>query len=410
MATRFTHARIIDGKGGVIEDGWVQVEGGVITGVDRTGVSPPDGTAREVDLRGATLMPGLIDGHVHLAMDASADPAGRLAALSEAEAALHTARHAAQALYAGVTAVRDLGCIHHVGVRVRDAVHQGILPGPRMRCAGQMICMTGGHGWQIGLQADGPDAVRKAVRLQLRAGADVIKLMATGGICTEGVEPGNAQLTVEEMQAAVEEAHKAGVRTAAHAQGLQGVKNALRACIDSIEHGMHLDEEAIEIMLARNVFYVPTISAGSHMISRGVEAGIPAFMVEKSRTHRASRLESVVRAREAGVRIAMGTDAGTPFNFHGENAFELGELVRVGFSAHEALTTATSTAAELLGLENEIGTVAPGRRADLLVVEGDPLEDVSVLGRKDCIRAVYQGGLLVAERGRRAAETAGEAP
>lgn len=408
MPTLFTHARIINGKGREIEDGWVLVEGDTITAVDVTETAPPDRPVTEVDISGCTLLPGLIDGHVHLAMDASCDPAGRLASLSEAETALYTAHHAARTLYAGVTTVRDLGCFHHVGIRVRNAIQEGIIPGPRMLCAGQMICMTGGHGWQIGLQADGADEVRKAVRLQLRAGANVIKLMATGGICTEGVEPGNAQLTVEEMQAAVDEAHKAGVRTAAHAQGLQGVKNALRAGIDSIEHGMHLDEEAIECMLKQNVFYVPTISAGSHMISRGVEAGIPAFMVEKSRAHRERRLESVATAREAGVRIAMGTDAGTPFNAHGENAFELGELVRVGFSPRAALISATGTGAELLGLEQEIGSIAPGRLADLLVLEGDPCKDIHALGRKNLIRFVYQGGALVAERGHRSERTRGE--
>lgn len=397
MPTLFTHARILDGAGGMIEDGWVLVEGETITGVDKTGTDPPGFPVKEVDLAGRTLMPGLIDGHVHLAMDASADPAMRLSSLSEAEAALHTAHHAAQTLYAGVTTARDLGCIHHVAIRVRDVIIKGTLPGPRMLCAGKMICMTGGHGWQIGLQADGPDAVRKAARLQLRAGADVIKLMATGGICTEGVEPGNAQLTIEELTAAVDEAHKAGVRTSAHAQGLEGVKNALRAGIDSIEHGMHLDEEAIELMLKRKVFYVPTISAGSHMIARGVEAGIPAFMVEQSKAHRERRLASVGMAREAGVCIAMGTDAGTPFNFHGMNAFELSELVKVGFSPHEALVSATRNGAKLLGLEDKIGTIAPGMTADFLVLEEDPATDISVLGKKEMITAVYRAGTLASK-------------
>ncbi len=357
MSTLFTHARILNGRGDLIEDGWVLVDGDRIRAVDRSEVGPPDMPAgRITDLGGKTLL-------------------------------------------AGFTTVRDLGCLRHVGLHVRDAVRDGMIPGPRMCCAGQMICMTGGHGWQIGMEADGADAVRRAARLQLRAGADVIKVMATGGICTEGVEPANAQLTLEELSAAVEEAHKAGCRAAAHAQGLGGVKNALRAGIDSIEHGVQLDEEAIEIMLKNEVYLVPTISAGAHMIARGIEAGIPAFMVEKSRAHRETRLDSLARARHAGVRIAFGTDAGTPFNAHGNNAFELQELVRVGFSTSEAIVAATSTAAELLGVGDRIGTLAPGFLADIVVVDGDPLSDVGVLASSDNIVSVYQSGSPVPNQG-----------
>jgi imidazolonepropionase-like amidohydrolase len=396
MVTIFENALIIDGLGGLIEKGWVWVEDERIRAVDGTGNPPPNTIGEMIDLEGRVLMPGLIDCHVHLVLDCSPDPAKKLLTLTEADAALHMASHAAHTLQSGVTTVRDLGCYRHVGLSVRNAVNAGIVQGPTMLCAGNMICMTGGHGWQIGLEADGPDAVRKAVRSEVKAGADVIKLMATGGICTEGVEPGHAQLTLEELRAGIEEAHKAGRRTSAHAQGLQGVKNALFAGIDTIEHGMQLDDDAIEAMLKHEVYLVPTLSAGANMIARGTEAGIPAFMVEKSKEHRQSRLSSFVKAWKAGVRIAFGTDAGTPFNMHGRNASELSELVAMGLSSHEAIVSATGRAAEALGIQHATGSILPGKQADLLILEKNPLEDIHVLLQRENVYAVYKKGRRVA--------------
>jgi len=395
MQTLLHNAYIINGLGGLVMPGWVLLEDSAIKAVGESEPLPQD-SDRAIDLAGKTLLPGLIDCHVHMVLDASPDPANRLLTMSEAEVALTASVHARQTLEAGITTVRDLGCMHHVSFRLRDAIQNGLVPGPRMICAGQMICMTGGHGWQIGLQADGPSEVRKAVRKQLRAGADVIKLMATGGICTDGVDPGQAQLTVEELRAGIEEAHKAGRRTSAHAQGLQGVKNAVEAGIDTVEHGMQLDDEVLGWMQERGVFLVPTFSAGAQMIRHGEKAGIPSFMVKKSIENRQSRLASARKAIDKGVMVAFGTDAGTPYNLHGQNAYELQEMVSVGMSPDQAICAATSTAARVLGLDSLLGSIEHGKQADILVVEGDPLADISILQDKSRIVAVIQNGQFVA--------------
>jgi len=230
------------------------------------------------------------------------------------------------------------------------------------------------------MEANGPEEVRKAAREQIKAGVDIVKLMATGGVLTPAVEPGSEQFTEEELRAGIEEAHKAGKRTATHAMGTKGILNALRAGIDSIEHGVYLDDEAIALMQKRQVPLIPTLSALYNIESKGTEAGIPEFAVRKTLKVKPFHIESVQMAREAGVEVAMGTDAGTPFNMHGENLGEVKLLVDYGgFSPMEAIEGGTRIAARVLGLENELGTVEEGKLADLVIVEGNPLEDITVL-------------------------------
>ena len=226
-----------------------------------------------IDLEGRSIAPGIIDCHVHLCLDGSADPCDPCRMILSAVMTLKTARNAQLTLLAGVTTVRDMGAMNGVTLPIRNAVAEGIVPGPRILSSGRCICMTGGHGWPFGREADGEDEVRKAVREQIKAGVDVIKLMATGGVMTPGVDPGAAQFTYEELKAGVEEAHKAGRRTASHAQGNQGVKNALRAGIDSIEHGVFLDDEAIQLFLDRKTALIPTISAPFHILEKGIKGG-----------------------------------------------------------------------------------------------------------------------------------------
>jgi imidazolonepropionase-like amidohydrolase len=285
-----------------------------------------------------------------------------------------------------------MGGAHLIDLAVRDAAAAGLIQAPRILASGRLVCMTGGHGWPIGREADGPEEVRRAAREQIKAGADLVKLMATGGVMTPGVEPGSAQLTEEELRAGVEEAHKAGRRAATHAQGTQGVLNALRAGIDTVEHGFFLDEECVELMVRHGVFFVPTLAALHNTEKAGLEAGVPEYMVDKARRTRSAQLESLALAKKAGVKIAAGTDASTPFNLHGKNGQELGLLVDNGFSPEEAVIAATSTAAACLGLEKDLGTVEEGKLADLIVVQGNPLDDIELLAEPENINLIIQDG------------------
>jgi imidazolonepropionase-like amidohydrolase len=309
---------------------------------------------------------------------------------------LKAAESARRTLMAGVTTVRDMGGKDGIDFGLRQAIDSGLIPGPRMLISGRLICMTGGHGWQIGLEANGPDEVRKAAREQIKAGVDIVKLMATGGVLTPAVEPGSEQLTEEELRAGVEEAHKAGKKTATHAMGTRGIQNALRAGIDSIEHGVYLDDATVSMMMERNIPLIPTISALYNIETKGLEAGIPAFAVEKTLKVKPFHLDSIRMAREAGVLVAAGTDAGTPFNLHGENLGEIKLLVDYGgCSPMAAIEAGTRVAARVLGLEKELGTVEEGKVADLVLVEGNPLDNIDVLLNQESICLVMQGGKIV---------------
>jgi imidazolonepropionase-like amidohydrolase len=403
MKKLFKDCRIIDGAGGVIEKGWILVEGNRISGFGPMKQIPSD-IEKSVDaedmeeMSGKTVLPGLIDCHVHLALDGSPDPMSRIISTKDPMATLQTVSHGEATLRAGITTVRDLGSKNFIDTQVRDAVNAGLVQGPRMLCAGQMICITGGHGWQVGCEADGPEGVKRATRKQIKAGVDWVKFMATGGVLTKGGRPGVPQLDRDELEAGIGEAHKVSLKTAAHSQGAEGARNAVLAGIDSIEHGVALSDETIQEMIKRNVFLVPTFSAPVNIVAKGTDAGIPEEFVEKTRRVQDEHIRSILRAKEAGVKIAMGTDAGTPFNLHGENARELSHMTDFGFTVKEAIVSATSRAAELLGLEETIGTIAPRKLADLIVVEGNPLEDIRVLTDPGRILTVFKEGREVSRR------------
>jgi len=392
MAILFKNGKVIIGNGEVIERGTVVVDGNLVKFVGPAKKYPPSKKDTVFDISGKTILPGLIDCHVHLCLDGSPDPMTSISKDSIPQVTLKAAHHARLTLEAGVTTIRDMGSRDYVDIAIRDGIESGILQGPRMLCSGKLICMTGGHGWQFGREANGADEVRAAVREQLKAGADLIKLMATGGVMTRGVEPGSTQFTLEELIAGVEEARKAGRRTASHAQGTEGIKNSLWAGIHSIEHGFFLDEEAIELMLETKAFIVPTLSAPYQIIKAGIRRGVPAYAVEKSKAVMRSHWQSVKKAHRAGIPIAMGTDAGTPFNCHGENLKEMELLVTLGFTPMETIVATTKTASELLGLEKNLGTLEKGKRADLIVVDGNPLDDISLLQKKDKILAIMKEG------------------
>ncbi|MDA0701857.1 MAG: amidohydrolase family protein [Proteobacteria bacterium] len=396
---------VVDGLGGRLADRFVAVENGVIAEIGAAGDLPATPRLPVEDGTGRTLMPGLIDCHVHLSLDGAPDAIQQIAGDPPAVAALRLATNAERSLAAGITTVRDLGAKLHVDIDFRKAVIAGIWhKTPRLVLSGRPLTMTGGHCWQFGREADGPDELRKAAREQIKAGADWIKLIASGGILSPGTEPESPQLEEAEMRAAIEEAHKAGRRAAVHAHGAAGIKNALRAGIDSVEHAYFLDDEAIEMMLERDAWLVPTTWACKVIVQEGHEGGIPCHAVMKAEAALERQRESFRKAHAAGVRIAMGTDAGTPYNRHGENARELETMVELGMTPMEAICASTGLAAELLGLADRIGAIETGREADLLLVDGDPLGDISVLCDRANIAQVYKAGVPVhAEPGAMAA-------
>ena len=363
------HGSFIFPETGDRKMGRLEVQHGRITAFTEAPAEPGD----EV-LKGF-VTPGLIDAHVHLLMDGGADPVGTLRAANGVQRVLQAQAHMRQQLRAGVTTVRDLGGPDGIAVALAAAVSAGQVTGPHVVSSGRNITMTGGHGHFLGTEADGESAVRAAARAELKAGAHVLKFMATGGVLTEGVRAGAEAFTEAELRAGVEEAHKADKRTAAHAQGLAGIKNALRAGIDTIEHGAFdtWDDEALGLLGDR--WLVPTLAAPAGILSG--KGTLPAWMIEKTEPVAAKHRENTATAHGAGVRIAAGTDSGTPFNPHGNLPRELELLHSVGLSLLEVLQAATTVAASALDLTGQVGTLSPGAWADFVVWETDPLDDVT---------------------------------
>jgi imidazolonepropionase-like amidohydrolase len=388
VAVVYRAARVFDGiSEGVIEDGAVVVEDGRIASV-----GPARGLPEAVDLGDVMLMPGLIDAHVHLVWDASAEPHEMVARQSRALTVLRCAKNAALHLRAGVTTVRDVGSTDGLAVEIGRAVELGILSGPRVVAAGQAIAMTGGHGWFLGREADGPDALRRAAREEIKAGASCIKLMASGGVYGHAEEPGSPQLNVEEMRPAVEEAHKAGRKAAAHAYSVEAINNALEAGVDSVEHGSFLDRETMERMREQGTYLVPTMSVYAAMAEKGPSLGSPEYITRKTAEVLEASGEAFRLALEAGVPVAAGTDCGAPGHRHGTLPEELRLMVEAGATPPQALRFGTSAAAELLGLGDEVGALEPGKRADLLAVTGDPTLDIKALRE---VRLVLRDGAEV---------------
>lgn len=393
--TALRRARVIDGRGHVRERATVLIqEDRIITVGDDGAVRLPRGTAT-IDAGGMTVLPGLIDCHVHLCLGGEADVIRAVREESPALTLLKAVRHARATLEAGFTTVRDLGCRDHSIFALKQAIEAGMLPGPRILAAGLAICMTGGHARFIGRQADGPVEITAAVREQLAAGAEVIKLIASGGVLTPGTSPECAQLNPDELAAGVAEARRAGRRVAAHAHGAEGMKNAVRAGVHSIEHATLMDDEAADLMRRQGVFMVPTLSALATTADAGALCGVPETTLGKAAAMRARHEASFKKAHRSGIPIALGTDAGTPFNYHGENAQELERMVGLGMTPMEAIIAATASAARLLGIDRQVGTIEAGKRADLLLVDGSPLTRIGLLRDRSRIAGVIQAGRVV---------------
>ncbi len=394
MSIAYTNAFIINGCGEAFE-GHMVVDEGRIEAVGPGSLPEQYQGLAQKDLAGKALLPGFIDCHVHLRSDGLADTRAQQAADSVAVATMRSARNAMLTLQAGITTVRDCGSKGGADFALRKAAQEGLCKTPRLFLCGCMICMTGGHGWTSGIEADGVDEVRRAARRLLKEGADHIKLVASGGILSPGTELGAAQYTVEEMQAAVDEAHAAGKTACAHAHGTRAIKNAIRAGVDSVEHGYLIDEEGIQMMVDRGTYLVATSTAVRNVVKHGTQAGIPAEVVRKASSAINQHISGFRSAHQAGVRMAMGTDSGVPFTKHGKNLDELVYFVEMGMTPMEAICTATLQSASLLKMDHRIGSLEAGKLADYIIVDANPLEDISSLTRQQNIDSVYLEGALM---------------
>ena len=396
MAIAIHNTRLIDGNGQAIERATVIVRSGKIhaAGPSRA-VSIPRGATR-IDGRGLTLLPGLIDCHVHLCLGAEPDVVQAIEQETPTETLLKSSQMARQTLEAGVTTVRDVGSRDHSIFALKRSIDKGLTAGPRIVGAGLAICMIGGHARFIGQEVEGVEQVRKVVQAQIAAGAQVIKVIASGGVLTPGTSPDQAQLTLDELQAAVDEAKRAGLKVAAHAHGASGMKNAVRAGAHSIEHATLMDEESAALMNEQAVYMVPTLSALATTAACRRGCGIPDSALDKAKAMTKRHQASFKQAHRRGLLIAMGTDAGTPFNYHGDNAQELERMVTFGMSPMEAILASTSSAARLIGIQDIVGTIERGKEADLILIDGNPLRKIELLRDRGRIVGVMRSGKFVA--------------
>lgn len=385
----------------------VVVEKGKITGVE-AGYREPGAGEVAIDLRDHTVLPGFIDLHVHLGSESSPQAYIERFTWEAEDVVLRAAHHARLTLEAGFTTVRNLGDNGHATVSLRDAITKGWAVGPRIFTAGKSIATTGGHadptnGWAERISFDpgpaegvinGPDEAAKAVRQRYKEGADLIKITATGGVLSLAKSPDNPQFTEEEIKAIITTAHDYGMTVAAHAHGAEGMKRAIRAGIDSIEHGTRLDDEVLRLMKDRGTYLVPTLSAGRFVGEKSKVEGFYPDVVRPKAAAIGSEIQAMFRrALASGVKIGFGTDAGV--SPHGDNAREFVYMVEGGMTPMKAIQSATVEAAKLLKVEDELGSVTPGKWADLIAVTRDPLADVSALLEVDFVMkagVVYKGG------------------
>jgi imidazolonepropionase-like amidohydrolase len=371
---------------------------------DAKAVSIPAGST-VIDLSRTTVLPGLIDCHTHLG--ARADRYDEIYNFKDTpfQSAFAAVVNAQKTLEAGFTSVRDVGSAPFLAVDLRNSINEGLVPGPRVVASGPGISITAGHGdlnnfspqtrvtmfpeerdFQI---ADGVDQIRHVVRAQVKYSVDVIKILATGGVLSKGDSPGAPQFTPEELKAAADEAHMAGRKIAAHAHGTQGIKNAILAGIDSIEHASLIDDEGIRLSKEHGVYLVMDIYNDDYILGKAIEFGLPKENVDKEKAIGRQQRENFARAVKGGAKMAFGTDAGVyP---HGDNAKQFFYMVKYGMTPAQAIHAATNNAADLIGRGKDVGTVEAGKYADLIAVSSDPLQDVRAL---ENVGFVMKGGVV----------------
>lgn len=391
-------ARVLDVRTGqMIANATILIEGERITAVGANVVVPAG--AEIIDLKTMTVLPGLIDSHTHLTFDVGVTASSGLTR-SFSRQALTGAKNARITLLAGFTTVRNLHARGYSDIALRDAINAGDVPGPRMLASGPALSITGGHTdenalpWEFHYSAegvaDGVEGVTQKTREIIKYGADVIKLCSTGGVLSLGDDPKHSAFTLEEMKTIVAEAHRLGRKVAAHAHGGEGLKQAVLAGVDSIEHGTYIDDEGIRLMKEKGTYLVPTIYLTDWFLENYEKLGLPPQIVAKAKVVMPAMKKNLTHAIQQGVPVAFGTDAAVyP---HGLNAREFAVLVRMGLTPLQAIQTATVNASKLLGREDSIGAVEAGKFADLIATEGDPTKDVTELER---IKFVMKGGVVV---------------
>ena len=402
IETAVQAGRLIDGLStSVRERMTVLVRGDRITGV-QDGWQAPAG-ARVIDLRSSTIMPGLIDAHTHITGEGTGNAIVRAVTETPLDDAVRSTAYARRALEAGFTTIRNLGADGGADVALKRAVEAGVVAGPRIWTARTTISITGGHGDQGGLRpdlwvaptwmdgiVDSADEARKAVRYQHKYGADLIKITATGGVLSIGDSGDAQQFTDEELRAIVEAAHLLGMKVAAHAHGKRGIESAIRAGVDSIEHGTYGDDASFRLYKERGTYLVPTILAGKTVAELALVPGhFHPTVQEKAKRIGPLIQDMFKRAYAAGVKIAFGTDSGV--SSHGENAREFQYMVEAGMPPIEAILSATRAGADLLGASDRIGSIQAGRFADLIAVAGNPLTDITEMRR---VMFVMKGGMV----------------
>ena len=380
--------------GKMLENQTIVVEGERIVSI---GGAVPAG-AKAIDLPNATVLPGMIDVHTHLTMDPE-DLGLRGLTISVPRQALKGAKNARATLLAGFTTVRNVHAEGYSDVALRDAINAGDVPGPRMLVSGPALGITGGHCDNNLLPAnyhasgdgvaDGVAAVQRKVRENIKYGADLIKICATGGVMSRGDDPQHSQYTMEELKAIVADAHRLGRRVAAHAHGAEGIRWASDAGVDSIEHGSYIDEAGIATLKKNGTYLVPTLALEDWLIENMERIHLPEYSQQKARAIFPIAQKNLARAFASGVKIAMGTDAAVfP---HGLNARELAVYVKLGMTPMDAMRTTTVNAADLLGWSDRVGSLEPGKYADIVAVDGDPLVDITALQR---VKFVMKGGTV----------------
>ena len=399
---------LIDGTGKApLADAAVLVKDNIIQQAGNVNsIRLPDEQINEIDAGGGFILPGMIDTHVHVMLEGVNIARDMVTPFSMRF--YNSVKYLRNTIDAGITSVRDAG---GADAGVKQAVESGVIVGPRLQISISVLTITGGHGdgWmRSGMEydlfmpypgfpscrVDGVEDCRRKVREVLRAGADVIKICSTGGVLSPTDHPEFVQFSPEELEVIVREAsYRNGVKVMSHAQGVEGVKNAIRAGIHSIEHGIFLDDEAIELMLKHGTHLVPTLLAPLAVLEAGEKGGMPEYGIRKSREVIEIHSESISRAHKAGVRIAMGTDAGVMP--HGTNLRELGLMVNVGMTPMETIVATTKKAAECLGWENRVGTVEAGKLADIILVKTNPLQDIRSMEKVDNIALVMKDGKIV---------------